>query len=54
MADKIIFNIVQVLVVMFFSPLVKGVLNQLKEKIQSRRGPSIFSLIAILETFSEG
>lgn len=42
MADKIIFNIVQVLVVMFFSPLVKGVLNQLKEKIQSRRGPSIF------------
>jgi formate hydrogenlyase subunit 4 len=39
--EKILFNVVQVLVVMFFSPLVKGVLNRLKENIQSKRGPSV-------------
>ena len=41
MTEKILFNVVQVLVVMFFSPLVKGVLNRLKENIQSKRGPSV-------------
>jgi formate hydrogenlyase subunit 4 len=41
-ANRIIFNVIQVLVVMAFSPLVKGALNRLKEIIQSKRGPSIF------------
>jgi len=41
-ANRIIFNVIQVLVVMALSPLVKGVLNRLKEIIQSKRGPSIF------------
>ena len=42
MSRKIIFNIIQVLVVMIFSPLVKGVLDRLKERVQSKKGPSIF------------
>lgn len=42
MANRIIFNVIQVLAVMALSPLVKGVLNRLKEIIQSKRGPSIF------------
>ena len=42
MAQKILFNLVQVLVVMAFAPLVKGVLNRLKERIQSKQGPSVF------------
>jgi len=42
MANKIIFNVIQVLVVMAFAPLIKGLLNRLKENIQSKRGPSIF------------
>lgn len=41
MANRIIFNIIQVLVVMAFAPLVKGVLNRLKENVQSKRGPNI-------------
>jgi len=41
MANRIIFNVIQVLVVMTFAPLVKGVLNRLKEIVQSKRGPSI-------------
>jgi len=41
-ANRIIFNVIQVLAVMALSPLVKGVLNRLKEIIQSKRGPSIF------------
>jgi len=41
MSKHILFNILQVLVVMGFSPLVIGVLNRLKEIVQSRRGPSI-------------
>jgi len=40
--NKIVFNVIQVLVVMAFAPLVKGVLSRLKENIQSKRGPSIF------------
>ncbi len=42
MEKRIIFNIIQVLVVMAFAPLVIGVLNRLKENVQSKRGPSIF------------
>jgi len=42
MLKHILFNLLQVLVVMGFSPLVIGVLNRLKEIVQSRRGPSIF------------
>jgi formate hydrogenlyase subunit 4 len=41
-ANRILFNVIQVLVVMSFAPLVKGILNRLKENIQSKRGPSIF------------
>jgi formate hydrogenlyase subunit 4 len=42
MVKHILFNILQVLVVMGFSPLAVGVLNRLKEVVQSKRGPSIF------------
>ncbi|NPV04635.1 MAG: formate hydrogenlyase subunit 4 [Syntrophaceae bacterium] len=42
MVDLIVFNVIQVLVVMAFAPLVKGVLSRLKENVQSKRGPSIF------------
>ncbi len=42
MSQKIIFNIMQVLVVMLFSPLIKGILDRLKEWVQSKKGPSIF------------
>ena len=42
MLNKIIFNVIQVLVVMAFAPLIKGMLARLKENVQSKRGPSIF------------
>ena len=42
MSQKIFFNVMQVLVVMIFSPLIKGILNRLKEWVQSKKGPSIF------------
>ncbi len=42
MINRIIFNVVQVLTVLLFSPLVGGVLSRLKEIVQSKRGPSIF------------
>src|SRR5579885_3453769 len=42
MTDRILFNLIQVLVVMVFAPLTKGVLNRLIEQVQSKRGPSIF------------
>ncbi len=42
MSERILFNLLQVLVVMGFSPLAVGVLNRLKEIVQSKRGPSIF------------
>lgn len=42
MTDLILFNLLQVLVVMVFAPLVGGVLNRLKEIVQSKHGPSIF------------
>lgn len=41
MSKRILFNALQVLVVMVFSPLVVGVLNRLKEMVQSKHGPSI-------------
>jgi len=40
--NRILFNLIQVLVVMAFAPLVSGVVTRLKEIIQSKRGPSIF------------
>jgi formate hydrogenlyase subunit 4 len=41
MAERIIFNIIQVIVVMACAPLVSGVLSRLKEMVQSKRGPSV-------------
>jgi formate hydrogenlyase subunit 4 len=42
MEDRILYNLLQVAVVMGFAPLAEGVLNRLKEIVQSKRGPSIF------------
>jgi len=42
MGEKIVFNLIQLLVVMLFSPLIKGLIDRLKELIQSKKGPSIF------------
>jgi len=42
MIKHILFNILQVLVVMAFSPLAMGILNRLKENVQSKHGPCIF------------
>lgn len=42
MARMILFNLVQVAVVMFLSPLAVGILNRLKERVGSKKGPSIF------------
>ena len=42
MTQRIVFNLLQVAVVMLLSPLVKGVLNRLKERVQSKAGPSVF------------
>jgi formate hydrogenlyase subunit 4 len=42
MIRHLLFNFVQVLVVIGFSPLVAGVLARMKEMIQSKCGPSIF------------
>jgi len=39
--ERILFNAIQVLVVLIFSPLVIGVLHKLEEIIQSKQGPSI-------------
>jgi formate hydrogenlyase subunit 4 len=39
--DRFLFNAVQALVVLAFSPLMIGVLNKLKEVVQSKRGPSV-------------
>lgn len=41
MLIHIIFNLIQVLVVMIFAPLASGVLARMKEVVQSKRGPSI-------------
>lgn len=42
MAERILYNLLQVLVILAAAPLVEGVLNRLKEIVQSKRGPSIF------------
>ena len=42
MFNHILFNLIQVLVVMAFAPLASGVLSRLKEIVQSKRGPSVF------------
>lgn len=42
MFDRVTYNVLQVLFVLAFAPLVEGVTNRLKEIIQSKRGPSIF------------
>jgi formate hydrogenlyase subunit 4 len=44
MLERIAYNVLQVLVVLSLSPLVEGVLNRLKEIVQSKRGPSIFQV----------
>lgn len=41
MATHIAINLLQVLAVLLFAPLVKGVLNRLKERLQSKRGPPV-------------
>ncbi len=41
MLSHIVYNLVQVAVVMGFAPLVAGVIDRLKEMVQSKRGPSI-------------
>jgi len=40
--NRILFNLIQVLMVMALAPLVSGVLTRLKEMVQSKHGPSIF------------
>ena len=42
MLNRILFNLLQVAVVLAFAPLASGVVSRLKEIIQSKRGPSIF------------
>ncbi len=42
MTGRIAINLLQVIVVMAFSPLVKGVLRRLEAMVQSKRGPCIF------------
>jgi formate hydrogenlyase subunit 4 len=42
MFERIAFNLLQVVVVVAFAPLVEGVVSRLKEIVQSKRGPSIF------------
>ena len=42
MGKHILFNVLQVLMVMVFSPLAIGILNRLEEIVQSKRGPDIF------------
>jgi formate hydrogenlyase subunit 4 len=41
-SSRLLFNLLQVLVVLTFAPLAAGVLARLKEIVQSKRGPSIF------------
>lgn len=44
MPRMIAYNLLQVAVVLLASPLAVGVLNRLKERVQSKRGPSIFQV----------
>jgi len=41
MTSHVVVNLLQALFVLLFAPLAKGVLNRLKERFQSRRGPPI-------------
>jgi formate hydrogenlyase subunit 4 len=41
MIDLILYNVLQVLFVVTFAPLVEGVVNRLKESLQSKCGPNI-------------
>ena len=41
MSERIFYNLLQVLVVTAFAPLVAGVTSRLKEMLQSKRGPRI-------------
>jgi formate hydrogenlyase subunit 4 len=40
--EHIAYNLLQVIVVVAFAPLVEGMVSRLKEIVQSKRGPSIF------------
>jgi formate hydrogenlyase subunit 4 len=42
MLERVLYNLLQVMVVVAFAPLAEGVTTRLKEIVQSRRGPSIF------------
>jgi formate hydrogenlyase subunit 4 len=42
MTVHILYNVLQVAVVMAFAPLLAGITNRLKEVIQSKHGPSVF------------
>jgi formate hydrogenlyase subunit 4 len=42
MLERIVYNLMQVFVVLAFAPLLEGIAARLKEIIQSKRGPSIF------------
>src|SRR6516165_7846804 len=42
MPERILYNLLQVGVVLAFAPLVEGITSRLKENLQSKRGPSIF------------
>lgn len=42
MLARLLYNVLQVGVVLAFAPLMEGVTNRLKEIIQSKRGPSVF------------
>ncbi len=39
---RILYNLMQVAVVIGFAPLIEGVATKLKENLQSKRGPSVF------------
>lgn len=44
MSQSLFANFLQVVVVMLLSPLLRGILNRWKERLQAKRGPSIFQV----------
>jgi formate hydrogenlyase subunit 4 len=42
MTERIIYNLLQVIVIVAFAPLIEGLISRFKEILQSKRGPSIF------------
>lgn len=44
MLPYILYNLLQVAVVLVFAPLITGVITRIKERLQSRRGPSVFQV----------